>query len=360
LRSVAASSSRRTQSPQRHLPVDTLDRAHVGDPYQAALSSSGSPTWTVTRGKLPPGLGLNAGTIAGVPTLAGAYAFTVQAKDGGATATRGYTIFVSPPTSTGYDDRVNQELVQRAVGAQPGSCNKTGDLSNAIATIQLGQEVADANARLAALKISEIGDGKSCNPAADQSMNNLMLSMLIRPYELYGSTSSFYPGQLTTGAENNLVAQMWAYAKTYSHVARAADTWKLYGSENHDAQAESFYYLAAQIFSHRSDYRNRKYNDAPRSRSSTGRGTTTGATTSTSEPNAGCSSRSLRRSTTSTRSRRSSTSTTSPTTLRSGSKPAWCSTSTSPTLRSKSSTTSGAARRAAPIRRARTTVATTT
>jgi len=236
-------------------------RAHVGDPYQAPLSSSGGATWTVAGGKLPPGLGLNAGTISGVPTQAGAYAFTVRAREGGTTATKGYTILVAPPTSTGYDERVHQELVLRAVGAQPGSCNKTGDLSNAIATIQLGQEVADANARLAALKVTEIGDAKSCNSKADQSMNNLMLSLLIRPYERYGSTSTFYPGQLTAAAENNLVAQMWAYAKTYSHVSQAADTWKLYGSENHDAQAESFYYLAAQIFSHRADYRNRKYND---------------------------------------------------------------------------------------------------
>jgi hypothetical protein len=235
--------------------------AHVGDPYQSVLSFSGSSTWGVARGKLPPGLSLTGGVIAGVPTLAGAYTFTVQAKDGGASATKGYTIFVSPPPSTGYDERVNQELVLRSVGAQSGSCNKTGDLSNAIATIQLGQEVADANARLASIKVTDIGDAKSCNSAADQSMNNLMLSLLVRPYMLYGSTSSFYPGLLTTAAENNLVAQMWAYAKTYSHVSQAPDSWKLYGSENHDAQAESFYYLAAQIFSHRADYRNRKYND---------------------------------------------------------------------------------------------------
>jgi hypothetical protein len=239
----------------------SVPRAHVGEAYQATLSYSSNATWSVTRGKLPPGLSLNAGVIGGTPTLAGAYTFTVKASAGGMSATKGYTIFVSPPTASGYDDRVHQELVLRSVGAQPGACNKTGDLSNAIATIQLGQEVDDANARLAALKVSEIGDAKSCNPSADQSMNNLQLSMLIRPYELYGSTSSFYPGLLTAAAENNLVAQMWTYAKAYSHASRAPDTWKLYGSENHDTQAESFYYLAAQIFYHRPDYRNRKYDD---------------------------------------------------------------------------------------------------
>jgi hypothetical protein len=54
---------------------------------------------------------------------------------------------------------------------------------------------------------------------------------------------------------------MWTYASTYSKAAAAGDTWSIYDSENHDAQAESFYYLAAQVFSHRSDYRTRKYLD---------------------------------------------------------------------------------------------------
>jgi hypothetical protein len=236
-------------------------RAHVGEGYQATLSFTGSPTWSIASGKLPPGLTMSDGVISGAPTLPGAYTFTVRAQSGNATATKGYTIFVSPPTASGYDDRVNEELFVRSVGAPDGSCNRTGDLSNAIATIQRGDHVADANARLARLKISEIGDAKSCDPAADQSMNNLMLSMLIRPYMLYGSTSSFYPGLLTPAAESNLVAQMWLYAKKYSHVSEAANTWLLYGSENHDAQAESFYFLAAQIFSHLPAYRNRTYDD---------------------------------------------------------------------------------------------------
>src|SRR5262249_48946887 len=130
-----------------------------------------------------------------------------------------------------------------------------------IATIQLGQEVADANARLASLKVTEIGDSKACDSSADQSLNDLQLGLLIRPYMLYSSTSSVYPGRLTTAAENNLVAQIWAYAKKYSRVSQAPDTWKLYASENKDAQSESFYFLAAQIFMHRADYRDRKYDD---------------------------------------------------------------------------------------------------
>ena len=41
--------------------------------------------------------------------------------------------------------------------------------------------------------------------------------------------------------------------------ARRANTWSIYDSENHDAQAESFYFLAAQIFKHRPGYGTKVY-----------------------------------------------------------------------------------------------------
>ena len=87
------------------------------------------------------------------------------------------------------------------------------------------------------------------------------VGLLYRPYGLYYSGSSFFPGQLTAAAENNLVAQMWNFARPYSKRAEAANTWELFDSENHDAQAESFYFLAAQTFKNRSDYKNKKYAD---------------------------------------------------------------------------------------------------
>jgi Putative Ig domain len=235
--------------------------AHVGSPYATTLTFGGLTTWRVTKGKLPPGLSLTAGVISGVPTQPGAFTFKVKAVDGSNAATKGYTIFVRPATTSGFDTRVQTELQQRAVGAAPG-CNKTGDLSNAIATIQLGQEVEDANARLARLKITQIGGSPpACNSHVDQSRNNLMLSLLYRPYGLYSSGSSFFPGMLTPAAEKNLVLQMWNFARPYSKVAQAANTWELFDSENHDAQAESFYFLAAQTFKNRPEYKKRKYAD---------------------------------------------------------------------------------------------------
>jgi hypothetical protein len=235
--------------------------AHVGSPYAAQLTFGGVSTWSVAKGTLPPGLKLISGVITGVPTQPGAYTFAVKAVSGSSVATKGYTIFVRPPASGGFDDRVDTELQLRAVGSPPG-CKRTGDLSNAIATIQLGQEVADANARLASIRIDQIGGRPpACGSHDDPSTNNLMLSMLIRPYELYSSGSNVFPGLLTTAAEHNLVLQMWNFARPYSKIVDAGSPWRFRDSENHIAQANSFNFLAAQIFKNRPDYRNRKYAD---------------------------------------------------------------------------------------------------
>lgn len=60
-------------------------RSEVGVPFRLPLSASGGAgtyTWSVSGGALPRGLALSAdGTIAGTPSLAGTYAFTVSASD---------------------------------------------------------------------------------------------------------------------------------------------------------------------------------------------------------------------------------------------------------------------------------------
>jgi hypothetical protein len=153
-------------------------------------------------------------------------------------------------------------LVARDVFPSAGNCNHTGDLTYGIADLWLQHSVADANNKLSSVSINQIGGTpRSCDPHIDQSRNNLALAYLIRAYALYNSTSTYFPGRLTPAAENNLVAQMWAYARPYARLSEAPNTWNIYDSENHDAQAKSFYFLAAQIFSHRADYRGLKYAD---------------------------------------------------------------------------------------------------
>jgi len=75
--------------------------AIVGRTYSQTLSAQGGDppyTWTVSSGTLPPGLSLNAtsGQVAGTPSSAGVYTFTVRVADkSGSSATRSYTIRIT-------------------------------------------------------------------------------------------------------------------------------------------------------------------------------------------------------------------------------------------------------------------------
>jgi hypothetical protein len=260
--SIGAAGDRAGAAPVISPSTVATSPAHVGEPYEAALSFTAAATWTVVSGRLPPGLALQTGEISGVPTLAGSYTFVVQAADAGVSATKTYSILVFPPATSGYDARMDQAVVAREISPLPSNCNHTGYLTYAISALWRGEHVDDVNAKLATLKITQIGGTpKSCSSTVDESRNNLMLSLLIRPYLLYNATSSFFPGRLNTTAADNLVAQMWAYARPYSKLREAADSWSIFDSENHDAEAESFFFLAAQIFEGLPAYRNRVYAD---------------------------------------------------------------------------------------------------
>ena len=75
--------------------------------YTGTLKASGGVkpyTWSVSSGKLPDGLKLNASTgkISGSPTKSGSYTFTLKARDkNGAAATKSFTVKVTQTTITG-------------------------------------------------------------------------------------------------------------------------------------------------------------------------------------------------------------------------------------------------------------------
>ncbi|MBV8818559.1 MAG: putative Ig domain-containing protein, partial [Acidobacteriaceae bacterium] len=70
----------------------------VGVSYSAILAASGGTgtyTWTVTTGALPPGLNLVSGQISGSPSAAGSYSFTIRAADtANASATQSLAIMI--------------------------------------------------------------------------------------------------------------------------------------------------------------------------------------------------------------------------------------------------------------------------
>lgn len=93
-----------TLAPALSIEGAVLPTALVGTPYSHELSASGGRapyTWSVTSGTLPDGLSLNStGGLAGVPTAAGTYTFTVMVTDSTAepqTATQELTLRVVAP-----------------------------------------------------------------------------------------------------------------------------------------------------------------------------------------------------------------------------------------------------------------------
>lgn len=76
----------------------------AGTPYAFTFTASGSPTFGVAGGTLPPGLSLSpAGVLSGTPSTTGTYGFSVVASNGYGSAVAGpYTVQVSTaPVSSG-------------------------------------------------------------------------------------------------------------------------------------------------------------------------------------------------------------------------------------------------------------------
>jgi Putative Ig domain len=76
--------------------------ATLGTPYSVAMSAqggTGTHTWSIASGQLPPGLTLNAtsGTITGSPTAAGVYEFRLRVSDGSLRVSKQFTVPVREP-----------------------------------------------------------------------------------------------------------------------------------------------------------------------------------------------------------------------------------------------------------------------
>lgn len=85
----------------------TLPNAPVGEAYVAGLPVTGNTlavTWTKASGTLPTGItltgsGLN-GVLAGTPTVAGTYSFTLTATSNGGTANQAFKLTVGADFSS--------------------------------------------------------------------------------------------------------------------------------------------------------------------------------------------------------------------------------------------------------------------
>ena len=90
-----------SSSSSLRITTNTLPSGTLGTQYSytlAAGSSSGTLVWQIVSGDLPAGLTLNrsTGTIAGTPTLAETFTFTVEASSGGQSDRKSFTVTISP------------------------------------------------------------------------------------------------------------------------------------------------------------------------------------------------------------------------------------------------------------------------
>jgi hypothetical protein len=87
--------------PRPAVTTTVVPAGAVGVAYSATLAASGGDgtyVWMLADGSLPAGLALDpSGAIAGMPTAAGTFGFTVQVASAGTSATRAFTLDIAAP-----------------------------------------------------------------------------------------------------------------------------------------------------------------------------------------------------------------------------------------------------------------------
>jgi parallel beta-helix repeat protein len=102
----------------------------VGKAYHFTVTATGSPeiSYAVSAGSLPPGLTLDPATIAGTPTAAGTYTFTITATNEFGSDSARYTVVITAaPTSTSAPTTGSPASSGPATGGGSGG---SGNLAN--------------------------------------------------------------------------------------------------------------------------------------------------------------------------------------------------------------------------------------
>jgi large repetitive protein len=115
--------------------------ATLGTPYSLRLSAqggSGTRTWSIASGALPPGLTLNSssGEISGSPTAAGVYEFRVRVSDGVRLGSKQFTLPVREPLAayarTVPPAEASIPIAPVKVAATGGSASRTWRLEGSL------------------------------------------------------------------------------------------------------------------------------------------------------------------------------------------------------------------------------------
>ncbi len=107
--------------PPVHLPVPSIGRLRVGEPFEHVLEAEGGTgvyEWRLGPGALPPGVELDptAGVLAGTPTGPGEFGVTIEARSGGLIGTLSLLLVVDGP---GGDAEIEGSWQAVSIGGEP-------------------------------------------------------------------------------------------------------------------------------------------------------------------------------------------------------------------------------------------------
>jgi hypothetical protein len=194
-------------APPLNISTLALPTGNLAQPYSATLQATGgtgSVTWGLSLGTLPPGLMLSgAGVISGNPTAAGTFSFTVQAMDSGTpaqTAYRPLSIQVLNTSATLSFQAQPVNVVAGQVMVPPVQVkvqNNAGPIVGQTVTLAFGNNPGGATLS-GALAVSGVG--------GIATFDNLSISAFGTGYTLVASAPSF------AGATSNAFAVLPAGA----------------------------------------------------------------------------------------------------------------------------------------------------
>ncbi len=131
----------------------TLPGGQVAAPYSQTLSAgggSGTFTYSVTSGALPPGIALSsAGALSGTPTAAGSFSFTVTATDTfGFSGSQSFTVGINQPVPVVVNDAATTPA------NAPVTINVTANDTGPITSIAIAQAPAHGTATVNGLDVA--------------------------------------------------------------------------------------------------------------------------------------------------------------------------------------------------------------
>ncbi len=163
---------------------------------------------------------------------------------------------------TGFQQRRKAVLESQVSEPYPGKDSFVWNRQDyALSALMLDKELEKANQAVIDA-CNYLLENEDC---PDECSMHWKMNLFFRIYEFFNSKSSHYPGRLTEAAENKLIETMWFWLETNSKLSDADietyKTWRIWGSENHDAMKNTSNWSAAKVLSRLPKYKDKKCKD---------------------------------------------------------------------------------------------------